>query len=275
LQDQPIINPLGQPFIELPTIDSTNNYALASIRKGTGRHGTAYFAHEQTDGKGQRGRKWEGEKGAGIALSIIIQPGPLLISGQFHLSACMALALQQFFSLYAGNDTRIKWPNDLYWQDRKAGGILIENIISGNLDLEKRGSATAHIISNSNIQSGWKWSVAGIGININQTRFPPDLPNPVSLKQITGKEFSPVLLAKELCSIAEHYLQRFKTGEGFTAILNEYNSVLYKLNEPVKLKKGSRVFTTVIKGVSSNGELITQNEGVEERFGFGEIVWNL
>ena len=83
------------------------------------------------------------------------------------------------------------------------------------------------------------------------------------------------MLAKELCGIAEHYLQRLGNGSGFAGILSEYNKSLYKLNEPVKLKKGSRVFTTVIKGVSSNGELITQSEGLEERFGFGEIAWNL
>ena len=88
---------------------------------------------------------------------------------------------------YAGDETKIKWPNDLYWQDRKAGGILIESIV------RSRESGVG----------SWEWAIIGIGININQTTFPDDLPNPVSLKQITGKNFDPVELAKELCGLLD------------------------------------------------------------------------
>jgi len=256
LQHKPVIKPFGSPFIELLTVDSTNNYALSLSREGMAQHGTAIFAHEQTAGKGQMGRQWLTEKGANMALSIVLQPKPLQLSQQFQLSACIAVAVHKFYSNYAGEDTKIKWPNDLYWQDRKAGGILIESIV---------GSGEAGVGS-------WKWAVAGIGLNINQTEFSPDLPNPVSLKQITGKNFDSVQLAKELCSSIDHYFT-WLINDGFADIYKEYNDCLYKLNETVKLKKNNSVFITTIKGVSPAGQLITYNDSMEERFEFGEVTW--
>src|SRR5258705_5530512 len=100
------------PFIELQSIDSTNNYALSQIHAGLAKHGQAIFAHEQTAGKGQRGKKWMSFKGVNIALSIIIKPAPLLVSQQFQLSACIAVTLREFYRKYAGEETKIKWPND-------------------------------------------------------------------------------------------------------------------------------------------------------------------
>lgn len=261
---KPFTNPFARPFIELSSTDSTNNYALAAIRRGEASHGSAFFAWEQTAGKGQMGRKWQSEKGVNIALSVVLQPESIPVAAQFQLSACVAVAAQQFLNRYAGDDTRIKWPNDLYWKDRKLGGILIESIIGG----KEEGS------ENKTQQNTWKWAVAGIGININQAVFPADLPNPVSLKQITGKTYSAIDLAKELHeSVMALYdkLQR----DGFDNIFSQYNSNLYNLNETARLKKDSRVFQTIIRGVSADGQLITENNGLEEMFAFGEISWLL
>ncbi len=256
----PSIQTLGLPFIELQSVDSTNNYARQQIhanslplRQGLVQHGMAFFAHEQMAGKGQRGKKWQSLKGANIALSIVIKPQPLLLTQQFQLSACVAVALQEFFMKYAGDATKIKWPNDLYWQDRKAGGILIENVVaSGEL-------------------GNWQWAIIGIGININQTSFPTDLPNPVSLKQITGKNFEPVALAKELCLITDKYFKEL-TATGFEKIYTNYIHHLYKKDEPVKLKKENRVFEGVVKTVLPTGRLVVQH-AIEEEFDFGEVEW--
>ena len=92
------------------------------------QHGMAIFAREQTSGKGQRGKNWVSEKDANIVLSILLNPYPLGIQDQFKLSVCVSVSIYEFFSRYAGDETKIKWPNDLYWRDRKAGGILIENV---------------------------------------------------------------------------------------------------------------------------------------------------
>ena len=152
-------NPIGKPFIELQSIDSTNKYAMGLIHgdilpdgHGEAQHGMAIFSHEQTAGKGQRGKNWVSEKDANIALSILLNPFPLSVPDQFKLSVSIAISTWDLFSKYAGDETRIKWPNDLYWRDRKAGGILIENIIK----------------SSQSVVGSWQWSVIGIGINIKR-----------------------------------------------------------------------------------------------------------
>ena len=225
--------------------------------QGEAQHGMAVFAHEQTAGKGQRGKNWASQKDLNIALSILLKPYPLSVPDQFKLSVCIAVSAWEFFSKYAGDETKIKWPNDIYWRDRKAGGILIENVIKS---------------SQSEVGS-WQWSIIGIGININQTDFEPHLPNPVSLKQITGKIHEPIEIAKELCSIIEKNYQSLIAGN-FMTLFDKYQTHLYKKDEKIKLKKGTRVFETTIKGVSETGQLITQHS-IEERFEFGEIEWVL
>lgn len=246
--------PLGSPFIELQSIDSTNNYARQQIHAGLAQHGTTIFAHEQIAGKGQRGKTWSSEKGANIMMTVIVRPGGIRVDQQFQLNACVAAAIHGFFRSYAGDDTKIKWPNDLYWQDRKAGGILIENMIQSG---ETGGK--------------WEWSIIGIGININQTIFPAHLPNPVSLKQITGKEFETVKLAKQLCEIVEKKFTLLM-NDGFENIYTTYIDHLYKKDQAVKLKKDSRKFEATIRSVSPSGKLIVQH-AVEEEFDFGEIEW--
>ena len=165
-------------FMILTSVDSTNNYAMASIRDGIAKHGYACFSYEQTHGKGRRGKVWRTEKGKNIILSIVVNTSFLTVYQQFYLSAAVSLGCIDLFKKYAGDETKIKWPNDIFWNDRKAGGILIENVIKGNV---------------------WQWSVIGIGININQTEFNLDTVfKPVSLKQITWKDFDVIELAKEL-----------------------------------------------------------------------------
>ena len=250
-------NPIGFRFVELQSADSTNKYAMSLVHAGMAQHGVIIFAHNQTDGKGQRGKNWLAEKGANITLSIIIKPFPLSVSEQFKLSVCAAVSVMEFFSIYAVDESKIKWPNDLYWRDRKAGGMLIENVVMSN----KSGAGS------------WEWSVIGIGININQTSFPVDLPNPVSLKQITGKNFVPTELAKELCAVFDKNFQVLIEGN-FAGLFSIYQSHLYKKDEKVKLKKGGRVFEAIIKGVAESGQLITHH-AIEERFDFGEVEWVL
>lgn len=250
------------PFIELQTVDSTNNYALTQVHAGLAQHGLSIFAHEQTSGKGQRGKKWVSPARSNIALTIIIRPTALLPAQQFQLSACVAVAVVKLFKKYAGNDTKIKWPNDLYWKDRKAGGILIESVVSSNKSEPGKpdpGMGT------------WQWAIVGIGININQTSFPPELPNPVSLKQVTGKNSDPVDLAKETCRLFNEEFENL-TRNGFENLYAEYLSHLYKRNEKVKLKKDNRVFEAMIKTVSPAGKLIIQHS-IEEEFDFGAIEW--
>lgn len=259
-----VSKPLGIPFIELQSIDSTNKYAMARIHEGLASNGMAVLALEQTDGRGQRGKTWVSAPNVNLTFSIVVDPYPLNVTAIFHLSVCTAISVFEVFSKYAGDETRIKWPNDIYWRDRKAGGLLIENVIRGRSGTIKELNRE----SNNDDNPQWKWAVIGIGLNINQTAFSKDLPNPVSLKQITGKDHNITVLAKEICNVLGKYFDELKNGK-FPDIFSIYLSNLYKKDQIVSLKKEDKKFNALIKGVSESGQLIT-DQGV---FEFGEVVW--
>jgi len=243
---------IGEPFNILPTTDSTNNHAMNEARLGQTSDGAAYFALDQYQGKGQRDKTWNSKPGENIILSVVKDCSGFHLNNQFQLSVAVALACFDFFSAYAGDETRIKWPNDIYWRDRKAGGILIENMVKSDR---------------------WGKAIIGMGININQTTFDTIEGKPVSLKQITGKSFDPISLAKELCQHLEH---RFLVLENkpFDQLLSAYNDQLYKKDELVPFKRNNILFQAKVNGVDKDGHLLIMH-GVEERIRFGEITWLL
>ncbi len=225
---------------------------MGLIREGLAKHGMAVAALDQTAGKGQRGKSWQAQPGKNIALSVILKTNTIKASQQFCLSMAVAMAAHDFIKKYVPEEISIKWPNDLYWRDRKTGGILIENVFNG---------------------SKWNWAVAGVGININQTRFNKTLPNPVSLRQITDREFDISRLLQELYE--KIMLRSDKLfAQSHEKLLKEYNKQLYRLNEKVKLKKGSLTFETTVTGVSIHGQLHTK-DAIERHFDFGEVQWLL
>lgn len=271
---------IGQRLIILPVIDSTNNYAMGQAVAGQAGHGTVYFALEQTAGKGQRGKTWLTTPGENIMMSVVIEPQALKTSNQFLLSAAIALGCYDFFKNYAGEETCIKWPNDLYWRDRKAGGILIESRV-GNRESggksQEPGAGRQESVADR--PSGafdsrlsipdWILAIAGMGININQTAFSPEALRPVSLKQITGKTYDIKALAIELCACLE---KRYQAIQYPAQLLADYQQALYKRGEQVKLKKNNSVFETTIEGVTPMGQLITRDV-LERYFEVGEVEW--
>jgi BirA family biotin operon repressor/biotin-[acetyl-CoA-carboxylase] ligase len=237
-------------FNILDSVDSTNNYAMAKVHEGLATHGMAWFAHEQKAGKGQRGKEWVSDSGQNILLSIVIKPALIFRVRPFYLSALVALCCQEFLQKNTGQHFFIKWPNDLYWGDRKAGGILIENIFTG---------------------TEWKWAVVGIGINVNQQQFLTRGFSAVSLAEITSEVKDPVLLARQLHAyILDKF--NFTTEHAMNEILSQYNNVLFKKNELVKLRKNFALFTTTIKGVNETGQLVTEDV-MERHFNFGGVEW--
>lgn len=239
---------IGNPFHVLDRIDSTNNYAMGRVNEGAVADGTTWFAMEQTAGKGQRGRQWHSGPGENIMLTTVLQP-TLALSQQFMLSVAVALGAYDFFSKYAGDEARIKWSNDIYWRDRKAGGILIENVLRGNV---------------------WQYAIAGIGININTARFPEHLSNPVSLRQITGKSWDSVELARDLCNCLEQRYSRLQAGI-FNDMLEEYKSRLIRFNEPALYKKDGEIFQGLIRDVLPDGRLCLEKGKEMLELGFGEV----
>ena len=197
----PIIT-LGEPLIELSEIDSTNMYAMEQIHAQKALSGSVYQTDFQTNGKGQHGRIWESYRGENLLCTYVLELNALkkgknwVPSEQLGLSAAVALGAQAFFMEFAGEETKIKKPNDIYWRDRKAGGILIENIVRG-ID--------------------WNWTVIGIGLNINQTQFSNEAGKPVSLKQITGKHWDIKTMQKKLAEALSASLNLWiSEGEALT-----------------------------------------------------------
>jgi BirA family transcriptional regulator, biotin operon repressor / biotin---[acetyl-CoA-carboxylase] ligase len=240
---------IGQPFYILNKVDSTNNYAMEQVNTGTISSGTTWFAMEQTAGKGQRGKQWLSPPGENIMLTIALQPGMLPLSRQFMLSITVALAASDFLSKHAGDETGIKWSNDIYWRDRKAGGILIENVLRGNT---------------------WQYAIIGIGLNINQTLFPEHLPNPVSLRQITGKDWDTIALAKELCACLQDRISTLQPSN-YDSLLSNYKSRLFRLNQPGLYRMNGEYFEATIRDVLPDGRLCLEKDGNLLEMNFGEL----
>ena len=210
---------LGEPLIELTTIPSTNIYAMDQVQQGLAISGSCYTADFQTNGKGQHGRSWESEKGQNLLSSYVLELKQLKTgkiwtpAHQIGFSAAIALGARAFFASFAGAETKIKKPNDIYFRDRKAGGILIENLVRGK---------------------DWTWAVIGIGMNINQASFSSASANqvavnPISLQEITNQNWDLKKMQKHLSEALTTAIRNWlmegddKTIEALNALCIEIN----------------------------------------------------
>ncbi|MEO6671373.1 MAG: biotin--[acetyl-CoA-carboxylase] ligase [Ferruginibacter sp.] len=239
-------------FRILNSVDSTNNYAMAALHAGMAKPGMAWFAMEQSSGKGQRGKAWISQPGENILMSVIFQPQALFLSSAFLFNAVVSNTCYSFLTGFMKDEIKIKWPNDIYLRDRKAGGILIENIYQG---------------------ATWKWAVVGIGINVNQVAFADSIKNGGSLKQVTGENYDVIKLAKELHQMIVDAFSNIGHST-FSEIIRTYNNNLYLINKKVRLRKQNMVFETTIKGVNEHGQLLTADR-MPRVFEFGEVEWVL
>ncbi len=237
-------------FSILEQVDSTNNYAMEAIRKGIALDGSCWFTANQSSGKGQRGKTWESAGNENLAMSIVLKPKVSFIHNLFILNALISLEVRQICETVTQlKGFKIKWPNDIFFGDKKAAGILIENSFFDGQP------------SNS---------VIGVGMNVNQIEFGSHLPRATSLKLIRGKDFDSVEIARQL----HRSFLAATAGLKEDQIVAAYNQHLYKKNEEVKLKVNTVSFLTTIKSVSAFGELIT-DDSFERHFNFGEVSWEI
>jgi BirA family transcriptional regulator, biotin operon repressor / biotin---[acetyl-CoA-carboxylase] ligase len=233
-KEKPYRPTFDNQLIELESVDSTNNYAMARIHEGIAFDGMVCLARHQWAGKGQRGKSWLDEPGQNLIMSLVIEPGTLILSQQFLFSAAVALGILDLIHTIKSDNWRIKWPNDIYWNDRKAAGILIESVIKGK---------------------SWLFAVIGVGMNLNQESFPEEISNAISLKQITSSNYEPVSIARNMVFTIQSRITQLKKEPA--NILREFNLSLYKKNESVILRKGNELIATNIIGVSEAGHLLT------------------
>jgi BirA family biotin operon repressor/biotin-[acetyl-CoA-carboxylase] ligase len=249
----PLPYPFGTPFVSLSSVDSTNDEARRYIQAGIAVPGMAIFTADQQKGKGQRGKTWEAAKDQSLALSILIKPDFLTVQQQFLLSALIALGTRAWLATQVATDQfRIKWPNDLYWNHQKIGGILIENIVTSGGE--------------------WNWAIVGIGINLNQDQFPSDLPNPVSLFQLNGKKSEPATAAKSLCASLSDFFQSAMNKDE-QKILEQYQQFLYGSGELCSFSRAGVSFQAIPLGVTPQGELLLDR--IEKPIQHGELEWKI
>ena len=213
--------------------ESTNSYLKNRLSEEKLPNGTLVVADYQIKGRGQKGNSWYSSEAKNLLFSLLVYPDQILAKEQFVLSQVASLAIKRVMNSYADNFS-IKWPNDIYWNDRKIAGILIEN----NLEDEY-------------IQS----SIIGIGLNINEDEFPGNLPNPVSLKQIIGQDSDRKQLMYVVMQEFQALFNCLAAGEK-EKIEEEYLQSLYRANGYYPYKDINGEFMAKIEGILPSGHLL-------------------
>ena len=235
-------------YIHLEEARSTNSHLLAEAPSLP--NGTVVYTYCQTAGRGQKGNSWESEPGKNLAFSLLLKQPPVDVREQFCISEAVSVAICDCLSQFA-DGFKVKWPNDIYYNDQKICGILIENSLDGR--------QIAH-------------SVIGVGININQSRFLSDAPNPISLKQITGDDYDLDQLLHDVCQRIID-LCCFDTDQ-LIALHSRYMLCLYRNDGQLHLWQlpDGTCFEAVIDHVAPDGMLtLCHADGTDHSYAFKEV----
>ena len=235
-------------------ISSTNDYLLSLDTEEDVCVRTDY----QSAGKGMGTNTWESEAGKNLLFSILVHPVWLSVTEQYLLSMAEAIAihdaLTEFLELTMGVETikklTIKWPNDIYWEDKKLSGTRIDGNIKGGV-----------------LQD----FVIGTGINVNQQRFFSDAPNPVSLYQITGKEYDNDEILNKILEHFAKYQDALKQGDK-EKVVREYHERLYRRTGIHRYEDGNGTFDAEIVKVNTNGIMtLRRTDGTLSDYEFKEV----
>lgn len=245
---------INVPTERVKTLASTNDYLAELCKQGKAEEFYTVIAEDQTDGKGQRGNSWESEPGKNLTFSIVLYPTAIKANKQFHLSMLASIAIIDTLTDYTDGFS-IKWPNDIYWHDKKICGILIENELEGQYLSQ---------------------SIIGIGLNINQTEFLSSAPNPVSLYQIIGKEidknevFSKIIhaLLGGYKALEDNFI------EASAYISHLYKKFLYRKDDFHIYQDKDGTFEARIHDVGNDGHLYLEDTGNNIRkYAFKEVTY--
>ena len=237
--------------IYIPQTISTNVSLAEICSKGYTENLTSVYSSFQTDGRGQRGNKWESEDGKNLLFSFVIFPKGLPAREHFILLQITALALFDTLSEYT-DGISIKWPNDIYWMDRKICGTLIENDLSG-MNIER--------------------SISGTGVNLNQKIFRSGAPNPISLSLITGQEYDIETVLHKIMNSASIYHRMFDNGES-DIIRKKYFEAIYRKDGFYMYKDDNGTFDAIIEDIEKDGRLVLKDrEGRVRKYLFKEVSY--
>ncbi|MCU0469379.1 MAG: biotin--[acetyl-CoA-carboxylase] ligase [Arcicella sp.] len=240
----------GKSLKYLSNCHSTNDIAAQMIQSEQQVfEGTVIITDHQTAGRGQRGNTWEAHIGENLTFSVIFKPNFLKAHEQFQLNVAVSLGVLDFLTEYVDENLTVKWSNDIYYENQKMGGILIENTLQGY-----------HI----------GYSVVGIGLNVNQIAF--SHPQATSLRNITQNPLKydlSELLAKLLEHLEKNYLA-IQQGK-YESLKIRYLSNLYRYQEYHYFRKNGQLFTGQIVGIDETGKLAIETDGIILYFDFKEV----
>ena len=239
--------------IHLNETESTNTYVKELLHAGIDLPEVTLVDTEfQTGGRGQAGNSWESRKGENLTFSLLCHPESVQANRQFVLSQAIALAVQQTLLGFI-DDVTVKWPNDIYWHDKKICGILIECTLSGMTVRD---------------------CIIGIGLNVNQKEFVSDAPNPVSLAQIVGLTFNRKTILDAVCEKFSYYYNKVLNGENLD---EEYTANLYRrYGMHQYAEPGGEPFLAEFVGIKPSGHLLLKDEsGQIHEYEFKEVKFIL
>ena len=231
--------------IHIDETDSTNRWLCDyNLPQPAGDY--VVVAEYQTAGKGCGTNSWESERGRNLTFSMLLHPEEIPANGQFRISEVVSVALCRTLESYIYNKVEIKWPNDIYVGDRKICGILIENRLQGSLI---------------------KDSIIGIGLNVNQTTFVSNAPNPVSLQQLLGHEVDRETLLGE-------FLKTLGAAMRDETVSADYRSRLYRREGFFGYQDADGAFKAQLSGVLDDGRLVLlDTEGKTRTYAFKEVSY--
>jgi BirA family biotin operon repressor/biotin-[acetyl-CoA-carboxylase] ligase len=246
---------IGQEFITLESVDSTNKHAAELLAQGKLSHGAVILADQQTAGRGQRGRIWRSGSGLDLTASVLLHFDHLKASEQFILAKIASLAVHDVVSaamkvaVDRGSElTRIKWPNDVLVDRRKISGILIKNDVVGGLVMN---------------------SIIGIGINVNSGDLDAEF-NATSLRMETGLEHDRLELLEHLCQRLEYQLDAWQHDAD--AVSRAYTGLLWGRGRYTAFELDGHPFSARPMDVDEDGRLLVEDEdGKVQVFGYDRL----
>ncbi len=238
----------GKQLFYYPSCKSTNQIAAELIQDKQAKHGALVWTDHQLAGRGQQGRSWESAPGQNIAASLILYP-QWLVSQQFYLNMAVSLAIREALQPFLSDLVLIKWPNDIFVQNGKLVGILIQNSLMAD---------KIHT------------SVVGMGINVNQKEF--IAPRATSLAKEVNQQFSREEVLNLILRCMETRYQQL-LSQDYEGIKSDYESYLLGKGERRIFSEKNEKFSGTITGVDESGKLIIQVENELLRYNFQEIAY--
>ena len=238
---------VGAKLYHFEELGSTNDYASILIAKNKPIEGTVVMADHQVQGKGQYGRKWVAKSKLNLTLSVILYPN-VWVDHQFDLNIMASIAVCDAIHQSSQIKAHVKWPNDVYVQDRKICGILIKNNIMGK---------SIH------------QSIIGIGLNVNQKEFDPLIPNPTSIINESANPVSLEDLRDVLyLSLDKYYLMLKEAPE---LLRQEYHNCLWRRNQMTSYMLGGLRESGIIRGIDDEGKIIIEQSEGSNAYNLSEI----